>query len=174
VRPWRCQPLGGLRIRTRRLLWAIGLVSVVALFAALITIGGPDRGQSMAVPAYFQAGPYWTQMEHARPVLQLAVMNPASGPGAASDPQYLTTVRAAQATGITVVGYVHTSYAARSLSAVESDINAYYRWYGVNGIFFRRGQHELCRRVLLRQAQLFREGQGGHRANHSQPGNANQ
>ena len=136
MRPWRYQPLGGLKIRARRLLWAMGLISVAALSAALLPVGEPDRGQSMAVPAYFHPGPYWTQMEQARPVLQLVVMNPANGPGAASDSQYVSAVRAAQATGITVVGYVHTSYAARSLSAVESDVNAYYRWYGVNGIFF--------------------------------------
>jgi hypothetical protein len=34
------------------------------------------------------------------------------------------------------VGYVYTDWGARSLSAVEADVNAYYSWYGVNGIFF--------------------------------------
>src|SRR5450755_2649226 len=147
--------------RARRLLWAMSLVSVVALFAALLTTGEPDRGQSMAVPAYFYAGPYWMQMERARPVLQLAVMNPASGPGAAPDPQYVTTVRAAQATGITVVGYVHTSDAARSLSAVESDVNAYYRWYAVNGIFFDEGSTDCADASYYAKLNSFVKAKGG-------------
>jgi hypothetical protein len=147
--------------RARRLLWAMSLVSVVALFAALLTTGEPDRGQSMAVPAYFYAGPYWIQMERARPVLQLAVMNPASGPGAAPDPQYVTTVRAAQATGITVVGYVHTSDAARSLSAVESDVNAYYRWYAVNGIFFDEASTNCADASYYAKLNSFVKAKGG-------------
>ena len=38
--------------------------------------------------------------------------------------------------GITVLGYVYTSYAARNISAVIADINSYKAWYAVNGIFF--------------------------------------
>ncbi|MDQ6778496.1 MAG: spherulation-specific family 4 protein [Actinomycetota bacterium] len=90
----------------------------------------------MAVPAYFYPGSYWTQLDHAHPPLQLAVVNPGSGPERSRDPRYAGVVRAAQAAGITVVGYVNTNYARRSLSAVKADIDVYYRWYDVNGIFF--------------------------------------
>jgi hypothetical protein len=34
-----------------------------------------------------------------------------------------------------VVGYVFTDYARRPLAAVKADIDTYYRWYRVNGIF---------------------------------------
>jgi len=34
-------------------------------------------------------------------------------------------VQSAEAAGITVVGYVYTSYGSRSIAAVESDINNY-------------------------------------------------
>ena len=37
--------------------------------------------------------------------------------------------------GITVLGYSSTEYGARSISSVESEINDYKSWYGVNGIF---------------------------------------
>ena len=47
-------------------------------------------------------------------------------------------MRTAQKRGITVVGYVDTNYGARGVSAVESDIDKYYSWYHVNGIFFDR------------------------------------
>src|SRR5450755_576850 len=94
--------------RARRLLWAMSLVSVVALFAALLTAGEPDRGQSMAVPAY-----------------------------------------------------VHTSDAARSLSAVESDVNAYYRWYAVNGIFFDEGSTDCADASYYAKLNSFVKAKGG-------------
>ena len=34
------------------------------------------------------------------------------------------------------MGYVHTSYASRSPAAARADVDAYYRWYNVDGIFF--------------------------------------
>ena len=34
------------------------------------------------------------------------------------------------------IGYVYTSYGARALSAVKADIQAYLKWYKVNGFFF--------------------------------------
>ena len=125
-------------VPARRALSAAGLVLPAVLVAVLLIITRPDRTtfvQRLAVPAYFHPGPLWTEMDRAHRKL-LAVVNPANGPGSAPDPQYLGVVRAAQAAGITVVGYVDTGYATRGLAAVESDIDAYYHWYGVNGIFF--------------------------------------
>ena len=156
------------------------VVGFVGLFTGLLTIAGPvpaasAQTQNMAVPAYFSPGPFSTQMDHrAVPTLQLAVMNPASGPGSAPDPRYVSAARAAQSAGITVVGYVDTSHAGRSLSAVESDVNAYYRWYGVNGIFFDEASTNCADAGLLRDAQFLREGRGRHRTDNSQPGKANQ
>jgi hypothetical protein len=57
VRPWRYQALGGLRIRARRLLWAMGLISVAALFAALLTIGQPDPGAEHGRTGLLSRGP---------------------------------------------------------------------------------------------------------------------
>ena len=117
------------------------VIGFVALLAALLILAGPvpaasAQPQNMAVPAYFYPGSLWTQMDAATLTLQLAVMNPNSGPGSGADPQYQSAVQTAQKAGITVVGYVDTSYANRRLSAVERDVDNYYRWYGVNGIFF--------------------------------------
>jgi hypothetical protein len=41
-----------------------------------------------------------------------------------------------RAAGVIVLGYDHTSYAARPLSVVIADINSYKSWYNVSGIFF--------------------------------------
>jgi hypothetical protein len=112
----------------------VPLVLVVLLMFA--AAADAARAQSMAVPAYFYPGSYWTQLDQAGAGIGLAVMNPDSGPGPGSDPNYLGALHAAQAAGIRVVGYVYTSYGSRSLTAVESDIKAYYRWYpSLNGVF---------------------------------------
>jgi len=113
----------------------LGLVSGV-----LVSLGLTAQmaaAQSMAVPAYFYPGLFWNQLDQAGSGVGVAVMNPSSGPGTGPDPQYLGAVRSAEAAGITVVGYVYTSYGSRSLAAVESDVNNYYSWYpGLGGIFF--------------------------------------
>jgi hypothetical protein len=101
----------------------------------LALIAPSAASAQMAIAAYFYPGASWTQMDQAQPHPQIAVMNPASGPGTASNSQYVSAVRTAQAAGITVIGYVHTSYGSRSLSTVKSEIDSYYRWYRVNGIF---------------------------------------
>jgi len=126
---------------------ATGQRRVVILAVALAGValawgeGGPARGtvtagQAVAVPAYFDPGPGWARLDRADPTGGLVVMNPDNGPGAARQADYVAAVRAAEAAGITVVGYVYTSYGRRSPGAVEADVDAYYRWYGVDGIFF--------------------------------------
>ncbi len=114
----------------------------------------------MAVPAYFHPSK-WARLKRAGSPLGLAVMNPNNGPGAAVDPQYQSAVRSAQAAGITVVGYVYTSYAARGLSAVEADVNAYYRWYGVDGIFFDEASTNCADAAYYAKLNSFVKAKGG-------------
>jgi hypothetical protein len=66
----------------------------------------------------------------------MAIINPDSGPGGNMSSQYATGVRALQAAGITVLGYVATSFGSRPINAVEQDIYAYWSWYHVNGTMF--------------------------------------
>lgn len=94
--------------------------------------------QSVAVPAYFYPSfpdPLWSQMQSGVPTVAFAVMNPASGSGAASDPNYVSQVAAARAAGVKVLGYVTSSYATRAEAAVKAEIDNYYAWYQVDGIF---------------------------------------
>jgi hypothetical protein len=117
---------------------AVLVASVLVSGAVKVAEGAPGSpAQSVAVPAYFDppsAG--WSALEHDDPPVTLIVMNPDSGPGSAPRPSYLTAVRAAQADGVSVVGYVDTSFARRPLGVVEAQIDDYFSWYGVNGIFF--------------------------------------
>jgi Spherulation-specific family 4 len=90
--------------------------------------------QTMAIPAYFDPGALWTKAGAAAGV-EIKVMNPDSGVGRAFDPGYLGAVQASQAAGVLVIGYVYTSYGARSAADILTEIATYMAWYGVDGIF---------------------------------------
>jgi len=128
-----------MRLRLPLRLCASVLVACVAVLTVLLILAiPPSSGQSMAVPAFFPLRRLWTQIDSATPTLQLAVVNPATGPGTIYDETYASVVRSAEKRGIIVVGYVDTDYGERDLSAVESEVDKYYSWYHVNGIFFDR------------------------------------
>ena len=97
--------------------------------------------QHVAVPSYFYPGSLWTQMESGAPTVGLAIINPDSGPGASKDQNYANQVTSTEAKGIIAIGYVSTAYAgtqnaARTLAAVEHDVDTYYSWYpNIDGIF---------------------------------------
>lgn len=100
--------------------------------------------QHLIVPAYFypdwyNAGNKWYRMcdkMNAVNSASNAVMNPNSGPGTKANPDYAKVITYCQVKKQKVVGYVHTSYGSRPLSAVKADIDSYYSFYpGLNGIF---------------------------------------
>ena len=68
----------------------------------------------------------------------IAVVNPASGPGAAVDPGYASGIARLSAAGIKVVGYVATGYAVRNAPVVKADIDRWKAFYPgqISGIFF--------------------------------------
>ncbi len=119
---------------------ALAAIAAASLFQqdASATDGNIKTGpQKMAIPAYFYAtSPYWTQLQSGSPTVGIAVMNPSSGPGPRQNADYVNTVNMTKNAGVQTLGYVYTSYGSRSLRTVKSDIDKYYKWYGVNGIFF--------------------------------------
>ncbi len=67
----------------------------------------------------------------------VAIINPASGPGAAPDANYDTGITALRDAGVVVIGYVPTTYAARPLAEVEADVAAYASHYPqLDGVMF--------------------------------------
>ena len=92
-------------------------------------------GQRVAVPSYVYPGSVWTQLEQATPVVGLTIINPSSGPGTSVDQNYVNQVRSSRARGISVLGYVDTTYSIRDLPLVKADIDKHFSWYGVDGIF---------------------------------------
>ena len=123
----------------------LAAVLVAALAAALSTVATATATVSPAeqrqlVPAYFH--PWdgsWALMCDAMTAhgsAHVAVMNPNSGPGTTVDQHYGEAVAFCQRQGQKVIGYVHTSYGRRTLTAVKNDINRYYSFYpAIDGIF---------------------------------------
>lgn len=104
--------------------------------------------QKIAVPSYFYpctgTNCYWTQLNNSAAKVNIAIINPGSGPGNAPDPNYVNQTKQTQQKGISVIGYLTSSYGARSIAAVESDIDKFYNWYGVDGIFIDEGYSADC------------------------------
>ena len=95
----------------------------------------PFSGLRMALPAYFTPGSgYWAEII-VEPASGYVIMNSDNGPGVSYDPTYAAAIAATQATGLKVLGYVYSSYAARSSGVVEADIATFKTWYNVDGIF---------------------------------------
>ena len=66
----------------------------------------------------------------------VAIANPASGPGTASDPNYVTAIKSLQDAGVKVVGYVDTAYGAKSVAAITTEMQSWISWYSPVGFFF--------------------------------------
>jgi hypothetical protein len=132
ILPLRRSATPGTSMKNKHIIGAAALVATLSLIA-----GERASAQTLLVPAYFLPGPDWTAMTAAAAsgASITAIMNPDSGPGAAQDPTYLAAVDAFELAGGTVLGYVSTSDARRSLSAVEADVKSYESFYPVNGFF---------------------------------------
>ena len=128
----------------------------------LLSLAASARGaQQLAIPSYFYPGPLWTQMEDAAPPVGLAIINPDSGPGAAKDPAYAAQVTSAQGAGIAVIGYVHTSYGSRASATVETEIDSYYAWYPVDGIFLDEVATDCGTEPYYASLAAYVKGKGG-------------
>ncbi len=65
----------------------------------------------------------------------MAVVNPSNGPGWGSDPNFYSGIKSLQAAGIDVLGYVASNYASVPQGTVETEVQDYVSWYGVNGVY---------------------------------------
>jgi hypothetical protein len=67
----------------------------------------------------------------------IAILNPADGPGNAASSAYTSGIASLAGAGIQVIGYVYTSYGARSAATVRTDVDRWHSWYpAMHGIFF--------------------------------------
>ncbi|MFP3986639.1 spherulation-specific family 4 protein [Streptomyces sp. E11-3] len=77
----------------------------------------------------------WRALVAAAPRLYGVVLNPASGPGNAPDPEFAAAARALRSAGARVLGYVDTDYGRRPQRAVAADLDRHRDWYGTDGFF---------------------------------------
>lgn len=92
----------------------------------------------LAVPAYFHPSydpTGWRVLAGLGDALSFAILNPDSGPGHAADAAYMEHIRAINAAGGRVIGYVDTDYGRRPCAAVLRDLVRYQSWYGLPGVF---------------------------------------
>lgn len=125
----------GARARSAGRTMATGLTALLIALLAGVAAAAPMR---LLVPAYFYPvpGSPWerlTAQAGAAPIT--AIMDPFNGPGPAIDPSYTAAVTAFKAAGGRLLGYVHTSYAARPLAAVTADVDTFLAWYPIDGLF---------------------------------------
>jgi hypothetical protein len=116
---------------------ASAAAGTILLATALSGRGSDDRRAlcpGSLVPAYLKPEAILALVERST-LPRLLVINPASGPGSASDPAYREAIGAAQAGGTHVLGYVPTTWGARPAAEVEPEIDRYRDWYGVDGVF---------------------------------------
>jgi len=120
---------------TALLLLGFGTASFVPHAAAATS----SSGTGLLIPLYSSPGSSWNtivQYKQANPSVPVTVIvNANNGPGAKWSSSYDTWIVTLRNAGINVLGYVYTSYGARSASSVETDIAAWKSMYWVSGIF---------------------------------------
>ena len=125
---------------SRKILAICITVSLLLFFTMPRHIASAAEPTGIIIPLYTYPDSTWdsvVRQKNAHPAVPIiAIINPDNGPGASQDPNYITGIQKLQSSGVTVIGYVYTSYALRSASIVAADIDQYKTWYNVNGIFF--------------------------------------
>jgi len=112
------------------------LVYGVASVVVAVATNPAQAGTTALVPAYFYpAGStltYWNQLDQTANQINLdVIVNPASGPGTSTDPNYLSAIENLNATTYgKVFGYVPTGFGARPIADVENDVSTYLNLYG--------------------------------------------
>jgi hypothetical protein len=112
---------------------AVGAILLVTIFASRSSDRRPNC-RNIMIPAYVPPDAVVNLVRQSS-AARLIIINPANGPGAGAHSPYRDAVRAAQAAGVLVLGYVPTGYGERDPSQVRADIDRYQAWYEVDGIF---------------------------------------
>lgn len=121
--------------------------SVAAATALFFILGAASQtqqqvyalsGHGLIIPVYgYDAD--WSAIEKAKSDNSgdsvLAVISPSDGPGDGRDSHWINVVNELQDAGVKVLGYVDTHYTDDSKSSIKSQIDDYYNWYGVDGVF---------------------------------------
>lgn len=116
------------------------LVGIFSFGIITPTAQAAVTNQSIAIPVYqYPTLPFWTDINSAGSQVPFVVVNPASGPGVAVDPNYTNQIATNTTAGQRSIGYVDTNYQARSIASVIADIQQWKALYpGVTGFMLDR------------------------------------
>lgn len=131
--------------------------NVIPSYAVTSSIG-------IIIPLYTYPGSTWNtvineKMQHPS-VPIIAIINPNSGPGAVKDQNYATGINNLKEAGVTVLGYVTTVYSTRDANLVMSEIDRYYSWYNIDGIFFDEMSTSLSNVAYYSSLDLYTKSKG--------------
>ncbi len=108
----------------------------VLLLCLLFGPGLRAAPMGLLVPAYFYPPTHWDSLNFAAGRVPLVIiMNPGNGPGSGQDPNYVAVVNSLRAAGGKVIGYVYSSYATRDTNVIKADIDRFFSFYPLDGIF---------------------------------------
>lgn len=124
--------------KTRTMATAVMIAATMTAILAPVNQAFADDNNGLIVPMYgWDAG--WDDVIDAKEENEgteiIVVINPSGGPGGGKDSHWVGVVDDLQDAGIDVVGYSDTSYAGRSEGEVEDEIDHYYDWYDLDGVF---------------------------------------
>jgi len=128
----------------------------------------------LLVPLYVYPGAAWDSVAAGALLVEtIAIINPNSGPGGAPDSTYKSYMTKLHNAGVTLVGYVHTSYGARAIADVKADINTYAsEWPLLAGIFLDEASASSSELSYYQQLHTFIMGLPGYSINIINPGAA--
>ena len=94
----------------------------------------------VVIPMYANPGPVWDQViaqKHAHPKVPVLLIADVTntGVGTYKVPAFTTYIAKERAAGVKVVGYIATGYGKYTQSFIEGQMNRWYAWYHVDGIF---------------------------------------
>jgi hypothetical protein len=142
---------------------SLGIGVAIAVVVTLLSRGS-DRGggtcRAALIPAYV-APHELASLMHSPNRPRMVIVNPDSGPGLHEARAYGDAVRALQAAGVRVLGYVPTGYGGRPLTEVLADVRRYLSWYRVDGIFFDEASSDAALLPYYRALGRAARGAGG-------------
>ena len=138
----------GLKVAIMTLIVSLAVVSASVFIQdhlksdANNSIGKPNSG--IIIPPYFDPNSSWDYLiqlfSEFSKVPMIVIVNPENGLGLNYSQSYSNYTSTMEKSGITVLGYIYTSYGTRSLGIVLLQAYDYLHWCGIRGILWMKSQ----------------------------------
>lgn len=146
----------------------------------LLLVAAAACGMQVAIPSYFYPAQSGTNLWRnivatgaGKMPASIALLNPNNGPGSAVDQNYLFWTNLIRSQGTSVLGYVYTRWGdttQRREEDIRKDIDAYYSWYNVDGIFFDEAATSCDMLSYYSSLNSYVKGKGGKAVTVTNPG----